>query len=396
MRTAGWLRLGLLTVAIGALDGHARGANSPAAWPSADQEKAAALVRQLGDKSFTVRERASNDLVQMGRAARAALTAGFKDPDLEIRRRCGFILPMALKRDLDRRLAVFIADKEGKLQHDLPGWERYRKTIGSDAAARAFFADMQKADATLLDAAENDPRAVGDLFGSKCQVLQQLLWSNWTGRPPTVSLPDVATLLFVGTDPNVKNLPQQANWQLTNLLSYQFSSQLNTGGTQSAVVKKMLLTWITQRTDANSVYQALELAVRLNLKECLPMALKEVKNRNGFAFGRSMAIVAVAKLGAKEHRAAIEELLTDKGVVTNFGFNNVQGTTEVRDVALAMLVVQSGQKLRDYGYAAADFFGNFDANLYSSPTLLGFADQGHRDAALKKWQDWSAKQPKKK
>jgi hypothetical protein len=53
----------------------------------ADRETLAALVRKLGDDSFAVRERASDDLVTAGPLARALLRAATRDPDAEIARR---------------------------------------------------------------------------------------------------------------------------------------------------------------------------------------------------------------------------------------------------------------------------------------------------------------------
>jgi HEAT repeat protein len=52
-----------------------------------DRAKLAGMVRQLGDESFDVREKASSDLVRAGRAAVPLLKEAVKDSDLEIARR---------------------------------------------------------------------------------------------------------------------------------------------------------------------------------------------------------------------------------------------------------------------------------------------------------------------
>jgi hypothetical protein len=69
----------------------------PPGGHSKEGGQAATLVRQLGDPSFAVRERAGKELVRMGRAAEAALRAGLTDPDPEVRRRCAWLLPLALR-----------------------------------------------------------------------------------------------------------------------------------------------------------------------------------------------------------------------------------------------------------------------------------------------------------
>src|SRR5262245_41491966 len=53
----------------------------------ADIAKLADTVRRLGDKSFTVREKATADLIAAGRSASPFLRIGLKDADLEVARR---------------------------------------------------------------------------------------------------------------------------------------------------------------------------------------------------------------------------------------------------------------------------------------------------------------------
>jgi hypothetical protein len=60
----------------------------------ADREKIAALVRQLGDKSFPVREKASKELVALGEFAAPFLKPALKSPDLEVARRAERCLQM--------------------------------------------------------------------------------------------------------------------------------------------------------------------------------------------------------------------------------------------------------------------------------------------------------------
>ncbi len=53
--------------------------------PDADQARARALIRRLGDDDYDVREKASHDLQMMGSAARPTLREALQDPDPEVR-----------------------------------------------------------------------------------------------------------------------------------------------------------------------------------------------------------------------------------------------------------------------------------------------------------------------
>src|SRR5207237_7662347 len=124
-----------------------------------------------------------------------------------------------------------------------------------------------------------------------------------------------------------------------------------------------------------------------NVKEGMDLALRLLDQKD---FAGGMAIVAVGRLGTKEHLGLLEPLLTNNTVLLNVNFNNKPGTTEVRDVALAMMVHLTGQPIKDYGY---EFFrGTNNDVVYMAPVYLAFADPAKRDAAFKKWQEWKAKQ----
>lgn len=360
-----------------------------------NQQKASDLVRQLGNDSYRVRERATHQLLRMGLAAKQALQEGADDPDPEIRRRCLDLLPAVLEADLKARVEAFVADTEGKKEHDLPGWPRFRKMVGADAPARQLFADMLKADLRLLEDVETHPDQAGDLFAARCQNLQQTLFGNrggigFVGNQEQIKLPDVATLLFVGSDPKVIGKTQlQSVYAVTNFL-YQPSVRNALDPSKPTPFKKLLLAWMGQQTDPNVMTQLLYVTMNLNLKEGLDIAMKVAKDNTANAHTQATALMVIGKIGGKDHVSLLEPLLNDKKVLTNFNIGTERVTTEVRDVALAMAVQLTGQSHRDYGFPFTKMDGHSVFNYYS----LGFVDDAQRDAAFKKWKDWNASQKK--
>jgi hypothetical protein len=353
-------------------------------WPP---HAIAALVRQLGDNTFAVRERAANQLIRLGRTARPALEAGLKDPDLEIRRRCQQLLPLALKQDLENRLAAFLADKQDETKHDLPGWQRYQKLVGAGSVARQFFADIFRADAELLEAAAgDDPKRARAKFYARCQHLHEM-----SANPSAVGLADLANLLLVAGDARVALEPVALDL-FSSLLVQQLPRQL-TGGPRADLTKKMLAAWMKQRAQAGIPGQVLTLAFKLHLKEGLDLAVQVLREKQAQANDRATAAMVVGWVGGREHLPLLEPLLSEATQVGSFAHGNVSGTTQVGDVALAMLVRLSGQKLADYGYPAADL--SDDIIEIHGPAILGFPEGGQREASKKKWRDWVAKQGKK-
>jgi HEAT repeats/PQQ-like domain len=70
-----------------------------------DRERVAELIRKLGDDSFEVREKATEDLQALGRLAVPALARAVEDPDLEIARRAGDCL-QAIQQSNEQALVL--------------------------------------------------------------------------------------------------------------------------------------------------------------------------------------------------------------------------------------------------------------------------------------------------
>ncbi len=352
-----------------------------------ESERAVELVRQLADRSYEVREDATKQLLQIGRPAKQALLDGLNASDLEVQIRCERILAIVLEEDFKARLDAFVADRDGKQQHDLPGLKRWRKLIGDDAAARELYADMARAHGRLLEEADHSPQTAGDKLAGECQNLFQRVYVPTATARRQISLADVLAMLFISSDPSVP-VSDVARQQTANLLYQPAFSTAVRNGPRADQVRKVFGAWVGEARGP-AAQQAMNMALQYNLKEGLDIARKLIDQKE---YGGGMAIIAVGKLGAKDDLSMLEPLLTNNTVLLNVNFNNKPGTTEVRDVALGMMVHLSGQSIRDYGF---EFFrGNNNEQAYFAPVYFAFADQAKRDAGLKKWNEWKAKQPK--
>jgi hypothetical protein len=204
----------------------------------------------------------------------------------------------------------------------------------------------------------------------------------------------VTALLFLATDSRMQ-LKTEAHYPIYNLLH---QPQPREGLQNNGIARKLLVTYLESRTDPNLVHQNLYLAMNFNLKESVGWALKMAKAKETQAYVRATAITVVGKLGGKEQIPDLEAMLTDTTQIGASTFNTVQIKTEMRDVALAMLVQLSGQNLADYNFPYITALnpglrGNTQNFVYA-PSLLGFSDAAGREAALKKWNDWVASQKK--
>lgn len=356
-----------------------------------------ALVRRLGSTDFKVREQASHELFRIGLLAKQALLKGAGDSDLEVRRRCRDLLPRILEADRQAKLAAFLADKDGKLKHDLPGWERYRKIAGADAAARQFFAEIQKGDIAFLREVEKNP----DRAGERCGALCQSLWQRQQARQfrnglfvsNPIPLTEIASLFLVASDARVR-IPMQQHYLFINLL-YQQPVQEDLRKNGVSPFKKIVLAWmehsIYDETISGSVFQMIN---QLGLKESLDLALKAVRSKKLKGSALAGALVTIGKFGDKEHAALLEPYLNDKTEIGGFGFGkpgggNIAGNTQVRDAVLAMLVRLTKQSPKEYGFALTEVQPPLE-HLMDYANCLGFSSEERRTKAFEKWKTWKA------
>jgi hypothetical protein len=377
-------RLALLPVALLALSPSVACADNPP--PSATMSSNPAdLVRRLGDDSYPVREQASRELLRLGLAARDALLRGAADADPEIRRRCRDLLPNVLEADRQARLEAFIADKEAKQKHDLPGWRRFRQVAGEDEVARQLFIAMCRLDTGFLADTEKDSRRAGDECAILCGQLFSKLYGQESRQTRKVELAEVAPLLLVAGDLRTE-MPPQPRQMVVNFL-YQPAVRTAMTGTNNPPFKRLVLAWMARQTDDEDAAQQMFFAVQnLEVKEGLDLALQVLKDRPVKGRGLGGAMTTVGKLGDKKNVAALEAFLKDATSVSNFALGRDRGTTEVRDVALAMLVHLTGQDPRGYGFV----FAQHNGHLKFYANFLGFADDAQRAKAFAKWQEWKA------
>jgi hypothetical protein len=223
---------------------------------------AAALVRRLGEPAYLDRERASAELLALGRAAVPELKRGLQDGDAEVRRRCADLLEIVDRSDLDVRLDAFVEGRNDP-KAPLPGWALFRQLTSDDRLARTAFAELHRHDAALLQAVEKDPKQIQGLLNSRCQKLQRLYGWN---RPVDRGAPfgaEISAMVFLAAA-----LPPGDNNAF-----YQFSNCCYLPGVRAhvhdnPVVRRLVGHALMRReNDPNMLSQAAYLANHLGLTE---------------------------------------------------------------------------------------------------------------------------------
>ncbi len=196
------------------------GSGSSAQKETADSREIGLLIHQLGDPAYSVRQRATKRLIELGIVTQPLLIQALDDDDAEVRSRAGQVLGQVVEADFHFRLEAFANDLEGRQQHTLPFWGRFSQVFGQDKVSRMLFVEMQRAEPALLEALDTNPKLAGELFVMRMQsIIQSLQLPLRDGNGhPTIALGTICDLLLVSAADGVTISDQDA-MQLFNLCS---------------------------------------------------------------------------------------------------------------------------------------------------------------------------------
>lgn len=397
------------------------------AIPPEQLSRARELVRQLGSDQYIERERAENDLAEMGRLARPVLLEAVNsDPNPEVRSRCSVLLPKATAQDLKARLDVFLADTEGKYEHDLPGWNQFRSVVRGewtlfgyllwsdrslDKAARAVFAELiaSSENRAIAMAAAGPPADLGQIVAARRQELYNRRFPRAVVVGGVVTQPaerrditttDLATLLFAESLVSSRFVPRTSS--ISTLLSNSgFTNAARETNDTGKVYRAIAVAWLESRQDPIDMYQAMTIARNLSLPDqAIHLAVRLLTTPGTVATYRGLAATQLAQLGNKSHIPMLEKMFSETAIMTTVarsvvknGRNEIERyEIQVRDVGLAVSVILSGQRIEDYGFVdvirtnGAPAAGSYTYTRYYLP-------EDKRDEAFKKWMEWRAKNP---
>lgn len=383
------------------------------AIPPQELSKARELVRKLGSELYREREEAYAELGKMGRLARPVLLeAAASDADPEVRFRTSRLLPKAGADELTARLETFLADKDGKYDHDLPGLKQFRKVVGQDEKARSLFVEIVKSpyNVEMLQALDRGVTEGGRAISDRRTLLfSQMQHRNFGGRvtqPQQASLADLACLLFSESVTPSKDIPRSGMWNhITGATFLQQPASINTlnnaGAPHADAYKRIIGQWMETREDPQDLNQLAHLIGQQlrSFPQSLPLLRKIVTTEGVYGYAKGQALMFLIQQRGKEEHAFLTTLLNNDTLVTTVWFGNInpknmqpqQHQCLLRDVALAMLITQNGQKMKDYGYA----FPNNQPE--PNPQSIGYGNYAFptdeaRTEAMVKYGFWQLKQ----
>jgi hypothetical protein len=367
-----------------------------------EHEKAAALVKQLGDKRFAAREAAAKKLIEMGLAAISALTAGTKSDDVEVRNRSTALLRQVKTDEWNRRAAAYQADLDGKQKHDLPLVGHWEKMIGKpDAASRRLFAEMVRINGDLLELASSDRKVAQLTLATQTRELLKSIRQRYVrGKDRQQELPvgQLASILFVEAVVDKNTDVDRFDANRPNFLLYNPGVFSALDAKEIGPAFRVLVTeWMKSRpaTDINAINSFTDLTIRRPIPEAVPQLVRLVNQFRGPT--GSEALLGISKAGTDKAKVALAGMLNDSSAMWEKWDKSHERAIkpQLRDCALAALARMSGKEPEEFGLTKSIIHWALE---FDDPTerivvqLYGFATL---EARQKGFEKWASQLPKK-
>ncbi len=342
-------------------------------------ERAAELVRQLGAPSYQRREEAAILLGELGAAALPPLREAARHGDLEIRYRASSLLDAIERIEQQRALDEFLATGDPELSALLPGWGRFSEAAGTDLSARQLFVDMCRAEPAVMRLTVRSGAELQMIAEQRSMRFQSGDRRNVASRMSPATL---AVFLFVMLDPGCELSDGTRSMSAAIIGQSQIAAAVD--GSSDSAMRQLMARWIAE-ADRVSPTQRISVALQYSIDTGVEPALQMIQLG---ARGSHLqnAIHAVGRLGGPEHLDDLSTLLGDTTVLSE---QQQQGkatfTSQVRDVALAVMVHLSGQNPADYGFLKLRLHPK---HLFQ-PNTAGFESDETREHAFAQWQLWT-------
>jgi hypothetical protein len=337
------------------------------------------LIGQLGDDSYHVRQSAARMLreaAQTDVSIQQALCSGLHHHSLEVREACRELIQALRQTRIDTQISQLLHPDFDPVAIDLPMWQIFSGYAGTDFSSRKVYVRLLELyPATLQQLAS----ATGEAATS------QLIEFANTFDPYHLAAEDASrwamALLLDLVDKNTAN--RQLTSRLSMALSHPTLGPKTSPGPNEEVLRRLIQRWVLDHAIVCPTRERLLIAVRHNCRDLVDQLCDETFQDNMAPPATQVtAMLCAAVIARSDLVEQLKARLSDDRTAHVWQLIASRKTrirTEVRDVALALLLQHAGIDPRKAGYAELQA----DPWLVFVDHSLGFPDEDERQQAIR-------------
>lgn len=293
-----------------------------------EREIAQRKLRRLASQDLTVRQQVMTALQQ------AAI-----EPDLECRIAAQRLLEDIEQDAFDHQVASLANLGLSPRQIDLPGWDAFMRLAGDDHHARTVFATLVRRFQKLLTHPDHQRRVVTSLDLYQIAPDDKTTWILVLGSATQDDSP----------------LSKAFTTKLASLLAHSTIAPTVASDSSSVVLKRLIGRWIERNETTVAARQRLRIAMRYKCFETARMVCNAVfENADAPASSHVAALLCGSAVDLDSIDTRLQHALTDERVSHVWQMVVSRETkirTQVRDVALALLLHREGIDPRSVGFS---------------------------------------------
>jgi hypothetical protein len=336
-------------------------------------------VAALLAPSHVRRALAKQRLLLGGDTAVEALRPLLTSDPLEMRMSAKELIDILEQEKLENSIASFLARKQLASTDCLPGWDVFSRAAGDTHDSRVLFSRLVRKHVhslAWLDTLDQGDRGAGQAAYLEMDQHLPIDVSRINDGDPA----RWALLLMASSHDSLINAPILSSRVRGGLLNPQVASRLKESQHYSTI-KRMIVAWLqaTRQRYVNSTMLKISLVYQCD-ETAIDMSSQLLATSNSAPASIATALILQSRLEPTKARATLCHWLHDDRVchvwqVAAVRHRAVQ--TEVRDVAMAMLLYLEGHDPRQFGFE--DIEG--DPETIFREFSMGFEDNGARQAA---------------
>jgi len=359
------------------------------AEPSAEVKTPAELVQMLGDPSFKVRESASRELVRLREKSLEAIEAGLKSPDAEVVDRCTRLLPLAQDAATRFYLVLFAKDANSVKPDDLPGLTRWVEVLGKSEASLAAYREVAKVYSRDLNRLRREPARTAELYARMAIDLRSRP-APMASEAGSGALPELHMFLFLGSQRERPERLVSTGLPPSYFVFNQWPNLSELLEPADSPARRLLVACLDKEDNASVVRRVLTIAAASGVREVIPLAVRRASEVGISATLRGSMVASLGQFHSPKDVPLILPLLADETVIRpaiKVGGVSTVEDVQMRDIALGLAVVWSGQNPQEY------HFDKLTKGIVARSYIQYAIEVGKRDESLKRWRKWLAERP---
>ena len=332
-------------------------------------------IEELGSSSFATRQAATTSLLESGDVAIESLLLAEKSASLEQKSRIQALLRKIQQNSFAARLMRFQAQPTTSAAQQMPVWQLFSETVGTDDAALALYVRLLEAESELFATAEKDSSDLRTLLEKRSS---ELLLSARPGavRQRPFSVDAYAAQLLLAADQDLL-LRGATSTNLSTLLAcpaFQTALKSEDGEALLKLVGDYIL------RDRIAVTEPLQFARRNHLPQG-PVLARRVLSGTVRGHEGLWAMMLLKEQGTPADISLVEQLFDNQSVLFNDSARTYVALNG--DMALAVAIAMRNQDPRDYGFGEQEpREGEFRFAL----DTIGFHSDQDRQRARQKYE----------